>query len=89
MVAAWGGYSFIINIIPLFVLGTIFINKFSMKIYVAYSVFYVIGTVMAMLIPFVSFQAIKSSEHLASHCVFWIMNVYVLVETVRKNLIED
>jgi dolichyl-diphosphooligosaccharide---protein glycosyltransferase len=80
MVAAWGGYSFIINIIPIFVLGVIFINKFNMKIYVAYSVFYVLGTVMAMLIPFVSFAAVKSSEHLASHCVFWIMNVYVLVE---------
>lgn len=80
MVAAWGGYSFIINIIPIFVFGTIFINRFNMKIYVAYSIFYVLGTVMAMLIPFVSFLAIKSSEHLASHLVFWIMNIYVLIE---------
>lgn len=76
MVAAWGGYNFIINIIPIFVLGTIFINRFSMKIYVAYSVFYVIGTILAMLIPFVGFNAIRSSEHLASHCVFAIMNIY-------------
>lgn len=83
MVAAWGGYSFIINIIPIFVFGTIFINKFTMKIYVAYSVFYVLGTVLAMLIPFVSFNAIKSSEHLASHLVFIIMNVYVVTEYVR------
>ncbi len=89
MVAAWGGYSFIINIIPIFVLGTIFINKFSMKIYVAYSVFYVLGTVMAMLIPFVGFNAIRSSEHLASHLVFAIMNVYVIIEHVRKNLAEE
>jgi dolichyl-diphosphooligosaccharide--protein glycosyltransferase len=29
MVASWGGYSFIINIIPVFVLGTIFINRFN------------------------------------------------------------
>jgi dolichyl-diphosphooligosaccharide--protein glycosyltransferase len=84
MVAAWGGYSFIINIIPIFVLGTIFINKFSMKTYVAYSTFYVVGTVLAMLIPFVSFAAVKSSEHLASHCVFFIMNAYVLIEYVKK-----
>lgn len=86
MVAAWGGYSFIINIIPIFVLGTIFINKFNMRIYVAYSVFYVLGTVTAMLIPFVAFNAVKSSEHLASHCVFVLMNVFVLVEYSRKNL---
>ena len=89
MVAAWGGYSFIINIIPIFVLGTIFINKFNMRIYVAYSVFYVLGTVMAMLIPFVSFAAVKSSEHLASHCVFWVMNIFVTVEYVRKHLQEE
>lgn len=89
MVAAWGGYNFIINIIPIFVLGTIFINRFSMKIYVAYSVFYVIGTVLAMLIPFVGFNAIRSSEHLASHCVFAIMNIYVVIEYVRRNLPEE
>jgi dolichyl-diphosphooligosaccharide--protein glycosyltransferase len=89
MVAAWGGYNFIINIIPIFVLGTIFINKFSMKIYVAYSVFYVTGTILAMLIPFVGFNAIRSSEHLASHCVFGIMNIYVIIDYVRKNLAEE
>jgi len=86
MVAAWGGYSFIINIIPIFVLGTMFINKFNMKIYVAYSVFYTIGSIMAMLITFVNFAVIKSSEHLASHLVFIIMNAFVIIEYVRKNL---
>ena len=88
MVAAWGGYSFIINLIPIFVLCIIFANKFNMKIYIAYSVFYVIGTVLAFTIPFVNFNAIKSSEHLASHCVFFAMNAYVVVELLRKNLPE-
>jgi dolichyl-diphosphooligosaccharide--protein glycosyltransferase len=86
MVSAWGGYSFIINIIPIFVLGTMFINKFNMRIYVAYSVFYTLGSVMAMLITFVNFQVIRSSEHLASHCVFFVMNAYVLIDYVKKNL---
>lgn len=86
MVAAWGGYSFIINIIPIFVLGTMFINKFNMRIYVAYSVFYTLGSLMAMLVTFVNFQVIRSSEHLASHCVFFIMNAFVLIEYVKKNL---
>ena len=80
------GYSFIINIIPIFVLGTMFINKFNMRIYVAYSVFYTLGSVMAMLITFVNFQVIRSSEHLASHCVFFVMNAYVLINYVKKNL---
>ena len=89
MVAAWGGYSFIINIIPIFVLCIIFANKFNWKIYIAYSVFYVLGTVLAMTIPFVTFNAIKSSEHLASHCVFFGMQAYVIVEFIRKNLPEQ
>ena len=86
MVAAWGGYSFIINLIPIFVLGTMFINKFNMKIYVAYSVFYTLGSLMAMLITFVNFAVIRSSEHLASHCVFFIMNAFVIIQYVQKNL---
>ena len=86
MVAAWGGYSFIINLIPIFVLGTMFINKFNMRIYVAYAVFYTLGSIMAMLITFVNFAVIRSSEHLASHCVFFAMNAYVFVNYVRTNL---
>ena len=32
MVAAWGGYSFIINLIPIFVVCIMFANKFNIKI---------------------------------------------------------
>ena len=48
MVTAWGGYSFIINIIPIYVLGLIFINQFNMKVYVAYTVFYIMGSILAL-----------------------------------------
>ena len=72
--------SFIINIIPIFILAVIFANRFTYKIYIAYSVFYVLGTMLAMTIPFVTFNAIKSSEHLASHAVFVAMNAYVVIQ---------
>ena len=83
MVAAWGGYSFIINIIPMFVLGLIFINKFNMKVYVAYTVFYVVGSILALQIPFVGFAVIRSSEHLASHGVFFVCQFYVLIGWIK------
>ena len=89
MVAAWGGYSFIINIIPIFVIAVIFANKFNFRIYIAYSVFYILGTVLAMTIPFVTFNAIKSSEHLASHCVYVAMNAFVVIDYLRRNLPEQ
>lgn len=48
MVASWGGYAFIINIIPIFVLFLLITGRFNARIYVAYNVFYVLGTLLAM-----------------------------------------
>lgn len=48
MVAAWGGYVFIINLIPLYVLFLIIVERTDIKIYIAYSVFYVMGTLLSM-----------------------------------------
>jgi asparagine N-glycosylation enzyme membrane subunit Stt3 len=78
MVSAWGGYAFIINIIPIFVVFQLIIGRMSTHLYVAYSVFYVLGTLLAMQIPFVGFQAISSSEHLASHGVFIFLQVRLM-----------
>lgn len=86
MVASWGGYVFIINIIPLFVLGCIFINKLNVKIFIAYNIFYTFGTLMAMLITFVNFQVIRSSEHLLSHITFISMNIFVIICYIKENL---
>jgi dolichyl-diphosphooligosaccharide---protein glycosyltransferase len=86
MVTSWGGYSFIINIIPVFVLGTMFIGRFNIKIYVAYSIFYTLGTVLSLLVVFVNYQVMRSAEHLASHITFVVCNAYVLGDYIRQNL---
>lgn len=89
MVASWGGYSFIINIIPIYVLFRLITHKkeeeeeFN-KIIIAYNIFYVFGTILAMQIPFVQFLALTSSEHMASHGVFIIIQVYQLIRFVKK-----
>lgn len=56
MVFAWGGYIFIINLIPLYVLYLIFTGRYSNRLYIAYSTFYVVGTILAMQVRFVNFQ---------------------------------
>ena len=89
MVAAWGGYSFIINIIPIYVLGLIFIKKFNMKVYIAYSVFYIMGSLLAMQITFVNFAVVRSSEHLASHGVFFIVQAYVLIQWLKEKVTQE
>jgi dolichyl-diphosphooligosaccharide--protein glycosyltransferase len=88
MVAAWGGYVFIINLIPLYTLFLIIIGRTDVKVYIAYSVFYILGTLLSMQVPFVMFQAIKSSEHMLSHGVFLLLQVYMFVQFVRTNLSE-
>ena len=53
MVAAWGGYVFIINIIPIYTVIMMVGGRYSSRLYIAYSVFYTLGSLMAMTVPFV------------------------------------
>lgn len=66
MVSSWGGYVFIINMIPLHAFVLILMGRFSTRLYVSYSTFYIIGTLASMQIPFVGFLPVKSSEHMAA-----------------------
>ncbi|OMJ86981.1 hypothetical protein SteCoe_11377 [Stentor coeruleus] len=84
MVAAWGGYAFIINIIPIFVVGSVLIGKFTTNLYVSYCSFYILGSLLAMQIPFVGTQVVTSSEHLASHAVFVFLQIYVLGDWIKE-----
>ena len=48
MVASWGGYAFIINLIPIFVVFLMITDRYSTKLYVAYNVFYILGTILSL-----------------------------------------
>ncbi|PKU27855.1 hypothetical protein llap_21841 [Limosa lapponica baueri] len=56
MVSSWGGYVFLINLIPLHVLVLMLTGRFSHRIYVAYCTVYCLGTILSMQISFVGFQ---------------------------------
>ncbi|GJQ66306.1 hypothetical protein Trydic_g4351 [Trypoxylus dichotomus] len=70
MVSAWGGYVFIINLIPLHVFVLILMGRFSNKVFTSYTTFYILGLLLSMQIPFVGFQPIRTSEHMAASGVF-------------------
>jgi len=53
MVASWGGYAFIINMIPIFNIYLCLADRMTTRAFVAYISFYIIGTLLAMQIPFV------------------------------------
>ena len=60
MVSAWGGYVYIINLIPLHILVLLIMGRYSHKLYISYTTFYTIGQLAAMTIPFVGFQPIRT-----------------------------
>lgn len=63
-VSSWGGYVFLINLIPLHVLVLMLTGRFSHRIYVAYCTVYCLGTILSMQISFVGFQ-VSTNVHLS------------------------
>lgn len=86
MVAAWGGYAFITNMIPLHALTLILMGRYSSRLYVAYSSWYAIGTLSSMQVPFVGFQPVKTSEHMAALGVFGLLQIVAFSEVVRSHI---
>uniref|UniRef100_A0A8D8YHB3 Dolichyl-diphosphooligosaccharide--protein glycosyltransferase subunit STT3A n=1 Tax=Cacopsylla melanoneura TaxID=428564 RepID=A0A8D8YHB3_9HEMI len=86
MVSSWGGYVFLINLIPMHVLVLMFTARFSHRIYVAYSTLYCVGTILSMQIPFVGFQPVQSSEHMLAFGVFGLCQLHALVDYMRSKL---
>ncbi|VAH63450.1 unnamed protein product [Triticum turgidum subsp. durum] len=80
---SWGGYTFIINLIPMHVLLCIVTGRYSSRLYVAYAPLVVLGTLLAALVPVVGFNAVLTSEHFASFLVFIILHVVALVYYIK------
>ncbi|XP_031109396.1 dolichyl-diphosphooligosaccharide--protein glycosyltransferase subunit STT3A [Ipomoea triloba] len=86
MVCSWGGYTFIINLIPMHALLCIVTGRYSPRLYIAYAPLVVLGTLLASLVPVVGFNAVMTSEHFASFLVFIIINVVALVYYIKGML---
>lgn len=88
MVSAWGGYVFIINLIPLHVLVLVISGNYTNKIYIAYTTFYILGQLMAMQVPFVGFQPVKTSEHMAAFGIFGLLQLVGALKFVQGRLTQ-
>ncbi|CAO1625208.1 unnamed protein product [Jaminaea pallidilutea] len=84
MVAAWGGYVFITNVIPLHAFALILMGRFSTRLYVAFSSYYVVGTLASMQVPFVGHNPVTTSEHMAPMGVFGLLQLCAFAEFVRS-----
>ncbi|KAE9407150.1 oligosaccharyl transferase STT3 subunit [Gymnopus androsaceus JB14] len=86
MVAAWGGYAFITNMIPVHALVLLLMGRYSEKLYVAYSSWYAIGTLSSMQVPFVGFQPVRTSEHMGALGVFGLLQIVAFASLVSSDL---
>ncbi|KAI9798877.1 MAG: oligosaccharyl transferase stt3 subunit [Piccolia ochrophora] len=86
MVASWGGYVFITNLIPLHAFVLICMGRYSPRLYVSYSTWFALGTLASMQIPFVGFLPIRSSEHMSALGVFGLLQIVAFVEFIRQQV---
>ncbi|KZS94785.1 glycosyltransferase family 66 protein [Sistotremastrum niveocremeum HHB9708] len=86
MVAAWGGYVFITNMIPLHALVLLLMGRYTNRLYVAYSSWYAVGTLSSMQVPFVGFQPVRTSEHMAALGVFGLLQLVAFSDLVRSHV---
>ena len=84
MVATWGGYVFVLNMIGLHAAALVAMGRFRFEIWAAYSIFYVLGTVLAMQIPVVGWTPLKSLEQLGPGVVFLAYQLLFVSEFLRK-----
>lgn len=84
MVAVWGGYVFVINLIGVHAGVLFLLGRFGPKLYKAYSVFYVIGTFFATRVPVVGMAPLKSLEQLGPAAVFFGFQLMAYCEHQRK-----
>ncbi|KAI0204717.1 glycosyltransferase family 66 protein [Astrocystis sublimbata] len=84
MVASWGGYAFITCLVPLHAFVLILMGRFSMRLYVAYTTWYALGTLASMQIPFVGFSPVRTSEHMPALGIFGFLQLVAFIEYVRS-----
>ena len=84
MVAAWGGYVFVLNMIGVHAAFLVLMGRFSTKVYLAYSLFYFVGTALAVQIPVVGWAPLKSLEQLGPCAVFLGYQGLQLCEVIRR-----
>jgi dolichyl-diphosphooligosaccharide---protein glycosyltransferase len=84
MVAAWGGYVFVLNVIAVHAGFLVLIGRYSTKLHRAYSAFYVVGTALAIQVPVVGLTPLKSIEQLGALAAFGGLQLIEICEIQRR-----
>ena len=80
MVAAWGGYTFVINMVGLHAAVLLACGRFTPSVYKAYTLFFIVGTIGAMQVPVVAWTPLKSMEQIVPLLVFFAYQLFVAID---------
>lgn len=72
--------------IPLHALTLLVMGRYTNRLYVAYSSWYAVGTLSSMQVPFVGFQPVRTSEHMAALGVFGLLQLVAFTDLVRSHV---
>ena len=86
MVASWGGYTFIINLLPIHALALIVSGRASAKLYIAFAPLVIIGTLEAAAFPVVGFNAVLMSEHFGAFFAFAVLHAALGARALKSLL---
>ncbi|KAA0162208.1 hypothetical protein FNF28_04811 [Cafeteria roenbergensis] len=85
MVAAWGGYVFVLNMIGVHAVALFFLGRYSSNLHRAYSLFYLIGTFGALQVPVVGQAPLRSLEQMGPAGVFVLFQVLEAVHIYARS----
>jgi len=85
MVAVWGGYIFVLNMVGCHAGVLVLLGRYSTGVYRSYSLFYFIGTFLAIYtIPVVGWTPLKSLEQMGPLVVFLGYQLIELCEIIKR-----
>lgn len=84
MVAAWGGYVFVLNVIGVHASSLVLLGRYSTKLHRAYTAFYIVGTALAIQVPVVGWTPLKSLEQLGPFVAFAAMQLIEYCEIMKR-----
>ena len=88
MVAAWGGYTFVLNMVGVHAAALFLAGRFTWNLYKAYSVFYLVGTGLAVHVPVVGWTPLRSMEQMGPLFVLGLAQLAAVVHVQKRRLGE-
>jgi dolichyl-diphosphooligosaccharide--protein glycosyltransferase len=84
MVAAWGGYVFVVNMVAAHAGWLVLTGRYSQRLHRAYTAFYVFGTALATTVPVVGWTPLRSLEQMAPLIGFASLQLIEFVEVQKR-----